>query len=60
MVWVVRTYEKNVTSGFHRGGIGVPKDKYFTSKTLALKYRSKLNRYSELFQIEPKESEKGD
>lgn len=49
MVWVVRTYDTRINSGFSYGG--TPKDRRFSSKDKALQYRSRLKQYSELFEI---------
>lgn len=57
MVWVVRTYKSNIMSGFYNGCMGIPEDEYFESKNIALEYRSKLNCYSELYQIEVPKSD---
>lgn len=50
MVWVVRTYKTKLNSGY--GYIGEPQDKMFNTKPEAVKYRSELKVYSELFEID--------
>lgn len=58
MAWVVRTYKVKVDSGY--GYTGKPQDKTFNTKSEAVKYRSELKVYSELFESDYSDNEKKD
>lgn len=50
MVWIVRTYDKNMDSGINY--MGVPKDSRFDTKEAALEYKAGLKEHSELFELD--------